>query len=63
MKLNFIRALKCKVVRVHARKVNTALYVYVGTVYAFLVLALEKREWSFSHLCLFNPGEIVPITH
>ena len=31
MKLNFIRALKCKVLPVHARKVHTALDVYVGT--------------------------------
>jgi hypothetical protein len=31
MKLNFIRALKCKVVPVHARKVHAALDVHVGT--------------------------------
>ena len=31
MKLNFIRALKCKFVPVHARKFHAALDVYVGT--------------------------------
>ena len=62
MKLNFVRALKCKVVRVYARKVHAALDLYVGTVCAFLALTLENREWSFSHLCIFNPGEIFPIT-
>lgn len=63
MKLNFVRALKCEVVRVSARKVHAALDVNVGIVHDFLAGLLEKCEWSFSHLCLFNPGEIFPISH
>ena len=31
MKLNFIRALKCKVVPVHTRKAHAAIDVHVGT--------------------------------